>query len=266
MSEDVSHQAELKAQKDAKARLVVSLGDVHSLEHLEELVEQLRDLVAFFSIGSALCTQEGAPQVIRAIKQAGGEAFLNLNFHDSPEAVGKAVSQAAKWGASMISVHAASGLEALQSAVQNRGESQIFGAIPFLFPPQRSAEVYDKYPETVALRLADLAQKAQCNGIIGRPEILARVRHLTMLKVVTDIEQGMASDGRGLRTPLGALKAGASLLVINYAPSAPHVVGGDTLERFQAIRREIEETLLPQPRPKPKAPPLTSCLILPNRK
>jgi len=240
-----SQQQLIQADKEAKARLIISMDGVPSLDHLVSLVKQLRDLVGCFSVGSALCTAAGAPKAIEAIKENGGKAFLDLKFHDDPETVGKAVSQAASWGVDMISVHGAGGLEMLQFAAQNRGKSKILAVMPSL-SFQESTQVYGKYAEAVALNLTHLARNARCDGIICLPEVLPRVSHHPLLKAVTGIDQGLACDGGGVNTPLGAIKAGANLLVINQTHFSPHVSSGGPRERIQSIRREITGHLLQQ--------------------
>ena len=238
-SPEASQRAEILAAQAAKAAIIVDMDNVPTLDLLASLVKGLCDIVGFFRVGSVLCTQFGAPLAVGTIEDSGGKAFLDLKYLDDPETVGKAVSQAAKLGVDLISVHAAGGLEMLQAAVQNQGKSRVLAAMPSLVS-QKSAQVYGKYTEAVTLNLSGLASDAKCDGIICQPDVLPRVHHLTTLKAATGIETGMASDGRSLSSPFGAIKAGANFLIIDRTPAAPHVVGGGSKERFRAIVREIQ--------------------------
>src|SRR4029434_4871238 len=71
-----------------RERLIVAL-DVDNLEQAEELVRLLAREVGMFKIGKQLFTHAG-PQAVRLIQHLGGEIFLDLKFHDTPNTVAKA--------------------------------------------------------------------------------------------------------------------------------------------------------------------------------
>jgi orotidine-5'-phosphate decarboxylase len=248
-----SQQEEIKAQKAAKGHIVVSLDGVSpdkglSLDQVTALVKQLRDLVGFFRVDYALCPYADMAWMIESIKEVGGSVFLDLKVYGKPEDMAATVSQAAELGGDLISVDATSGFDALQAAVQNRGKAKILGAIPFL-SPQESFRFYGKPPEGVAMELGALVQQAQCDGIICRPDMLHLVSHLPVgLKGGRYVERGRSPASTGVATPVGALEAGANLLVINWAPFLPYVSMGTPRDRFWAIRQEILRFLLQQQR------------------
>jgi orotidine-5'-phosphate decarboxylase len=72
-------------KRPGKERLVVAL-DVESIETAEKLVEELKDYVGVFKVGSQLFTSLG-PEIIRRIQQKGGRVFLDLKYHDIPHTI-----------------------------------------------------------------------------------------------------------------------------------------------------------------------------------
>jgi orotidine-5'-phosphate decarboxylase len=94
--------------------------DVASADAALAIVETLGDSCRFYKIGNELFTAEG-PDVVRKVKSAGAEVFLDLKFHDIPNTVAGGVRNAAAMGVSLVTVHASGGramLEAAQKAVE----------------------------------------------------------------------------------------------------------------------------------------------------
>src|SRR5215471_1507137 len=85
-------------------RLIVAL-DVSSAAQARRIVQSIGESASTYKIGKQLFTAEG-PQIVRDLVSSGRKVFLDLKFHDIPNTVAGAVSEAAKLGISMLTVHA----------------------------------------------------------------------------------------------------------------------------------------------------------------
>lgn len=92
---------------EARKKLIFAL-DVESGASAEEWVRRLRGKVGVFKVGKQLFTRCG-PDVVRMIRDHGGEVFLDLKFHDIPNTVAKAAIEACRLGVRMFNVHALGG-------------------------------------------------------------------------------------------------------------------------------------------------------------
>src|SRR5215470_6232522 len=92
---------------DPRQRLIVAL-DVSSAAAAQRIVAAVGDSAFCYKVGMQLYTAEG-PAVVRDLVSSGRKVFLDLKYHDIPNTVGAAVSEAAKLGVSMLTVHASGG-------------------------------------------------------------------------------------------------------------------------------------------------------------
>ncbi|HEX3143855.1 MAG TPA: orotidine-5'-phosphate decarboxylase, partial [Pyrinomonadaceae bacterium] len=99
---------------ETKDKLIVAL-DVDDAKRALELYEMLRDCVGTFKIGMQLFTAAG-PEIVRRIVSRGSGLFLDLKYHDIPNTVAMAATEATRLGVSMFNVHAAGGREMMQRA------------------------------------------------------------------------------------------------------------------------------------------------------
>jgi len=97
----------------AKDKLIVAL-DVDVAE-AKRLVEQLKDIVGMFKVGSQLFTKTG-PDLVRTIIAHGNKVFLDLKFHDIPHQVAGSSKSAAELGVSLFTLHASGGTEMTEAA------------------------------------------------------------------------------------------------------------------------------------------------------
>ena len=95
-------------------QLLIAL-DVESAGQAAALADSLRGVAGGFKIGSRLFTSEG-PSMVRALVERGDRVFLDLKFHDIPNAVATAVAAAASLGVWMVNVHASGGTKMMQAA------------------------------------------------------------------------------------------------------------------------------------------------------
>src|SRR6195256_727573 len=88
---------------DPRQRLIVAL-DVSTAAAARKIVAAVGDSALTYKVGMQLYTAEG-PQVVRDLVASGRRVFLDLKYHDIPNTVGAAVSEAEKLGVSMLTVH-----------------------------------------------------------------------------------------------------------------------------------------------------------------
>src|SRR4029079_1016008 len=88
------------------------------------LAKELHGHVGMFKVGNQLFTACG-PQIVRDIIASGGKVFLDLKFHDIPNTVTHAPTEAAKLCVSLMTVHASGGRVMMESVAK---ELQKFGA------------------------------------------------------------------------------------------------------------------------------------------
>src|SRR5437868_15460686 len=100
---------------DPRERLIVAL-DVPSAAAAQKIVAAVGDSVFTYKVGMQLFTAEG-PQIVHDLVASGRRVFLDLKYHDIPNTVGRAVTEAASLAVSMLTVHAAGGGNMLRAAV-----------------------------------------------------------------------------------------------------------------------------------------------------
>src|SRR5438128_12687204 len=102
--------------RDPRQRLIVAL-DVPSAAAAQKIVAAVGDSALTYKVGMQLYTAEG-PRVVRDLVASGRRVFLDLKYHDIPNTVGAAVSEAEKLGVSMLTVHSSGSGKMLRAAVE----------------------------------------------------------------------------------------------------------------------------------------------------
>src|SRR5438045_2930774 len=83
-------------------------------------VGSLGETCTFYNVVMQLYTAEG-PKMVRDLIASGKLVFLDLKYHDIPNAVAAAVRGAVQLGVSMLTVHASGGTKMLKAAVEASG-------------------------------------------------------------------------------------------------------------------------------------------------
>jgi orotidine-5'-phosphate decarboxylase len=189
-------------------------------------VQALAGRVGFFKIGLELFISEG-PEAIRRVREIAGDnagIFLDLKLHDIPATVGRAMSQAARWSADLVTVHAGDGRAVIKAAVDNAGGARVLAVTVLtsldLAEPLGLADQYTRPMELVKLR-AQTALAAGCDGFVCAGTEAAAVREIAGPKALI-VTPGIrpqwslveGDDQKRVLTPAKALAAGADLLVI----------------------------------------------------
>lgn len=208
---------------DPRQRLIVAL-DVSSAAAAQKIVAAVGDSVLTYKVGMQLYTAEG-PHVVRDLIASGRRVFLDLKYHDIPSTVGKAVSEAAKLGVSMLTVHAAGGGKMLRAAADAAAEVnpalKVLGVTVLTSMDDSDLEVIGVRGRLVdqVLRLAALALADGCDGIVTSAREAARIRQ-ELDGDFAIVTPGVRPAGSGVGdqvrvvTPQEAIAAGATHIVV----------------------------------------------------
>jgi orotidine-5'-phosphate decarboxylase len=205
-----------------RERLIVAL-DVSSATAAQKIVAAVGDSALTYKVGMQLYTAEG-PRVVRDLVEAGRKVFLDLKYHDIPNTVASAVREAAQLGVSMMTVHASGSEKMLRAAVDAArvvNPELIVLAVTVLTSMGQDDLEKIGIPEPLVdevLRLAGLALKCGCQGIVASAREAAVVRRLGQgFAIVTP---GVRPAGAGhadqvrVVTPAEAIAAGATHIVV----------------------------------------------------
>lgn len=221
---------------------VILALDVATTDAAERLLDAI-PAVRWVKLGSVLMTRAGGPLVTRLAGRGLG-VFLDLKWHDIPNTVASAVSQARDLGARMVTVHTLGGRRMLDAAV-----AAAEGGLAVLGVTVLTSHDAPGYGEAVGrsdvslvpevVRLATLARQSGLAGVVCSPREVAPVRQALgagALVVVPGIRRGGDSPGDQQRvaTPAAAAAAGATHLVVGR----PVLEAPDPAEAFGAILRE----------------------------
>ena len=154
---------------DPRERLIAAL-DVSSAAAAQKIVAAVGDSALTYKVGMQLYTAEG-PQVVRDLVASGRRVFLDLKYHDIPNTVGMAVTEAVKLGVSMLTVHASGSDKMLLAAVDAAKARPELMVLAVTVLTSMGGEDLEKIglPHSVedsVLRLADLALACGCQGIV----------------------------------------------------------------------------------------------------
>jgi orotidine-5'-phosphate decarboxylase len=218
--------------------LIVAL-DVDRPEKALRLVDLVASRVGAFKIGSELFTLAG-PEVVRRVRSAGADVFLDLKFHDIPHTVGRAVQAAVQLDVQMLTVHTSGGRAMLEEAEHAaRHASQRLGRpVPLVLGVTVLTSLDDQELDEIGFRLgagpqverlARLALTAGLRGLVCSPLEVAALRAIvppTFQLVTPGIRTADDAQGDQKRTlsPASALAAGANRLVVGrpiYAAADP---------------------------------------------
>jgi orotidine-5'-phosphate decarboxylase len=219
---------------DAQRRLIFAL-DVDSIEEARSWVEQLQGKVGVFKVGKQLFTRCG-PDVVKMVRDGGGEVFLDLKYHDIPNTVAMAGVEALRLGVRMFNVHALGGLEMMTKLVAEvdkrtpRGapDRPLLLAVTILTSSTNAtlqAVGIDRPVTEMVPRLAKLAKDAGMDGVVASPQEVGLIRQACgadFAIVTPGVRPATASldDQQRVMTPGEALRAGADYLVIGRPISA----------------------------------------------
>ena len=231
---------------EARKKIIFAL-DVNSLAEIERWAALLSDKIGMFKIGKELFTACGL-DAVRAIQLHGGQVFLDLKYHDIPNTVAKAMTEAARLGVQLSNLHALGGLEMMETAAK-AVKAEIGEERPKLLAVtiltsstvQTLQGVGINYSvEEMVVRLAKLAQQAGMDGVVASPLEIGLIREACgpdFLIVTPGVRPAFATadDQKRIMTPGEAVAAGADYLVIGR----PIAKAADPLAAVELIIDEI---------------------------
>jgi orotidine-5'-phosphate decarboxylase len=236
---------------DPRRRLIVAL-DVSTAAAAQKIVAVLGDSVLTYKVGMQLYTAEG-PQVVRDLVASGRRVFLDLKYHDIPNTVGAAVSEAEKLGVSMLTVHASGSGKMLRAAVdaaKTRPELMVLAVTVLTSMDGNDLEKIGirGTVEDGVVRLATIALANGCQGVVAsaREASTLRAELGDAFAIVTPgVRPAGSSAGDQVRvvTPAEAIASGASHIVVGR----PITEAADPAAEARAIleqmgRSEIQST------------------------
>ena len=233
----------------ADERLIVAL-DVHTMDDVKKLVNDLGDAVNFYKVGMELFYSVGAG-VVEWLKSQDKKIFLDLKLHDIPNTVAGGLCSLMNLGANILNVHAAGGFTMMKTAAEAlHKEADKFGIEP---PKLIAITVLTSISQAEwcgALKISEqvvefakLAQSAGLDGVVASPQEAKLIREAcgeNFLIVTPGIRPAGAeiNDQQRISTPKAALQNGATHLVIGRpirAAQNPKSAAEKILEEMRGV-------------------------------
>lgn len=228
----------------AESRIIVAL-DFADAGAAQAFVQRVTPAHCRLKVGMELFTAAG-PDLVRRLVARGFDVFLDLKYHDIPNTVARACSQAAELGVWMLNVHALGGLRMLlaaREAIENSKHHPLLIGVTLLTShgDEELAQIgLERGAERQVERLAGLVRDAGLNGVVCSPaeaSLLRRRFGREFVLVTPGIRKAgdVQDDQRRTRTPAEAVAEGADYLVIGR----PVTRAPDPVAVLDAINREI---------------------------
>jgi orotidine-5'-phosphate decarboxylase len=228
---------------DPRQRLIVAL-DVSAASAAQRIVAAVGDSALTYKVGMQLYTAEG-PQVVRDLVASGRRVFLDLKYHDIPNTVGAAVSEAARLGVSMLTIHACGSGKMLRAAVEAARSRPGLMVLAVTVLTSLDASDLEKVGirgtvEDTVVRLTTIALANGCHGVVtsAREASTLRSELGDEFAIVTPgVRPAGSSAGDQVRivTPAEAIAAGASHIVVGR----PITEAADPAAEARAILGQI---------------------------
>ena len=225
-------------------KVIVALDFAEQKQALD-LIDRLEPSECRLKIGKEMFTHFG-PAFVEQVQNRGFDCFLDLKYHDIPNTVARACSVAADLGVWMLNVHALGGcrmMEAAAEAIANKSQPPALIAVTVL--TSMSAEDLSEIgiqqsPAELALHLAAMAQSSGLDGVVCSAMEAGAMRQQfesNFLLVTPGIRPAGSAlgDQRRIMTPVDALQAGSSYLVIGR----PITQSDDPLSVLRTVNSEL---------------------------
>lgn len=243
---------------EARERIIVAL-DVDTTDKAIWLVEKLRDHVGCFKIGLELIYSMLAEMLVdkltfhrveRLFEALDGKIFWDGKLNDIPNTVGGASKAIVGFGVKMFNVHVSAGREAVQKAVENKGDSLVLGVTVLTSIGEReSVLIFGNHPENKVFQFVDILVSEGADGVICSPQEVKRLREIKKFEKLIFVTPGIrpawaaTDDQKRITTPADAIKAGVDYLVIGRPITNPPKEIGTPVDAAKRIAEEISSVL-----------------------
>lgn len=213
-----------------KNPLIVAL-DVDSREQALALANDLEDLAGGFKIGPRLCLRYGM-KLVQEIAKC-GPVFLDNKHFDIPSTMESAVRSSFDAGASLVTVHALAGAEALR--LMAKVEAELNASRPFrilcvsiLTSWDESSLPSNFKTQSISQHVTDLVELVEASGLKGvvcSPQELLLFKNRGLYLVTPGIRGATneIDDQKRIMNPADAISLGASALVVGRP-----IIGADS--------------------------------------
>ena len=210
---------------DATSRIIVAL-DFDNRQDADEIVDRLGEECCFYKVGLELLTSVG-PEMVEGLVAMGKDVFLDLKLFEIPTSVAAAVRAAGALGVSLVTVHSMGGSGIMAAAVAAARDYPRLRVLALTVVTSMTssdlAEVGVSAPaREQVLRLARLADKAGCHGVVASPQETGLLRgalgpNVLIVTPGVTLPGESSADHARPGTARAAVEAGASHLVVGRA-------------------------------------------------
>lgn len=231
---------------DLGGPLIVAL-DVDTAEEALKLARLLKGRANAFKMGPRLCMRYGSDLVREVAAEA--PVFVDNKYLDIPNTMETAIRATHEAGATLATVHAWAGPEALRRLAKVEGELNAKRPFKILVVTLLTSFSKETLPPTVKVSsfdegvsaLADSALASGLTGLVCSPHEVATLRSKSddafLVTPGVRLATDAAGDQKRIETPAEALKKGASALVVGR----PIVEAKDPVEAADRVLANIKE-------------------------
>lgn len=204
-----------------KNPLILAL-DVEGRDQALRIADDLAEIVGGFKLGPRLCLRFGM-EFVKEIAQR-GPVFLDNKHFDIPSTMEAAIYASFDAGASLVTVHALSGAEALKKMATiekelNQKRPFKILAVTILTSWDESSLPLNMKAQPISAHVTDLAKLVQDSGLsslVCSPHELELLQNRGLYLVTPGIRFSMQDSGdqKRIMGPKEALRKGASALVV----------------------------------------------------
>lgn len=223
-------------------RPIIALDFASSQEVVDFLTHFPSQEKLYLKVGMELYYAEG-PAIIKDLKYRGHSIFLDLKLHDIPNTVQSAMSVLAKLGVDMTNVHAAGGVEMMQSARKGLGPGPILIAVTQLTSTSEEQMQADQNIQTslvdAVVHYAKKAQDAELDGVVCSAQEVDLIKQATGAAFAC-LTPGIrpagseVGDQKRVVTPAQAASIGSDYIVVGR----PITHAANPYEAYLAIKEE----------------------------
>ena len=205
---------------------VIVACDFSSAQQVFDFLDRFTDRKPFVKIGMELFYAEG-PQIVREIKARGHKIFLDLQLHDIPNTVKKAMAVLSGLDVDMCNVHAAGTSAMMKAALEGLtrpdGSRPLLNAVTQLTSTDeesmRRELLIDRPLDETVMHYARNAMESGLDGVVCSPLESGKVHQVCGAGFVTvtpgvRFADGDVGDQKRVTTPARAKELGSDYIVV----------------------------------------------------